>query len=140
MSRIYFTDRDLGKQFPQFLRDNGVTVERHADLFPPDGSDEQWLEHCGSNGRVAVSHNWRIRYVPNELAAVIRFKVSLLILVGRATTGELARNFLRTLPRIESMLDGHDPPFILKVYRPTSSESTGSAAPPGRVEVWFPKR
>ena len=139
MSRIYFTDRDLGKQFPQFLRENGVAVERHGDLFPPDGSDEQWLEYYGSSGRVAVSHNWRIRYVPNELAAVVRFKVPLLILVGRATTGELARNFVRTLPRIESMLDHRDPPFILKVYRPTSSESTGSATAHGRVEVWFPK-
>jgi len=88
VSRIYFTDRDLGKQFPRILADAGIEVERHGDLFQPDGSDVQWLEHCGTNGRIAISHNSRIRYVPNELAAVNHFKVPLLILVGRATTAE----------------------------------------------------
>ena len=81
MTWVYFTDRDLGKQFPAILSQAGLAVERHADLFPHDGSDEQWLEHCGRNGRVAISHNSRIRYVPNELAAVVRFKVSLIIVV-----------------------------------------------------------
>ena len=46
MNRVYFTDRDLGKQFPRILAEAGVAVERHADLFPPDASDEQWLEYC----------------------------------------------------------------------------------------------
>lgn len=76
MSRTYFTDRDLGKQFPALLAEAGLQVEWHADLFTPEGSDEQWLQHCGANGRIAISHNSRIRYVPNELAAVKRFKVS----------------------------------------------------------------
>ena len=71
MSRVYFTDRDLGKRFPDILASAGLSVERHSDLFPADGTDEQWLEHCGKNGRIALSHNLRIRYTPNELAAVI---------------------------------------------------------------------
>ena len=32
MRRVYFTDRDLGKQFPARLRDAGLAVERHAEL------------------------------------------------------------------------------------------------------------
>ena len=139
MSRVYFTDRDLGKQFPRILAEAGIAVERHGDLFQPEGSDEEWLEHCGTNGRIAVSHNSRIRYVPNELAAVKRFKVPLLILVGQATTAELAHNFVRTLPRIEAFLEGRSPPFIAKVYRATPAELAKSAAAPGRVELWFPK-
>ena len=70
MSRVYFTDRDLGKRFPAILAAAGLTVERHHDLFQPEGSDEEWLEHCGTNARIARSHNERIRYIPNELAAV----------------------------------------------------------------------
>ena len=139
MSRVYFTDRDLGKQFPRILTEAGIVVERHGDLFPSDGSDEQWLEHCGTNGRIAISHNSRIRYVPNELEAVKRFKVPLLILVGQATTAELAHNFVRTLSRVEAFLDGRVPPFIGKVYRATPAELTKSGAAAGRVEVWFPK-
>jgi hypothetical protein len=137
--RIYFTDRDLGKQFPRILADAGIPVERHGDLFPPDGSDEQWLEHCGEQGRIAISHNSRIRYVPNELAAVKRFKVPLLILVGRATTAELAHNFVRSLARIEALLDEQEPPFIAKVYRAMPGDLAKSATASGRVEVWFPK-
>lgn len=104
MSRVYFTDRDLGKQFPRILADAGTAVERHADLFPPEGSDEQWLEHCGKNNRIAITHNSRIRYVPNELAAVKRFGVRLPIVVGQAPTAQLAHNFVHSLQRIESML------------------------------------
>jgi hypothetical protein len=140
VSRIYFIDRDLGKQFPRILAEAGIPVERHADLFLPEGSDEQWLEHCGKNGRVAVSHNSRIRYVPNEMAAVKRFKVSLLILVGQAPTAELAYNFVRTLRRIESVLEVSVPPLIAKVYRPTPGERARSPEAAGRVEVWFPKQ
>lgn len=139
MSRIYFTDRDLGKQFPRILAEAGILVERHADLFPPEGSDEQWLEHCGRNGRIAISHNERIRYVPNELAAVRRFTVRLLIVVGQAPTAELAHNFVRTLPRIENLLDAQTPPFILKVYRPSPAVPAHGALAAGRVERWYPK-
>lgn len=139
MSQVYFTDRDLGKQFPRILAEVGIAVERHGDLFQPEGSDEEWLEHCGTKGRIAVSHNSRIRYVPNELEAVRRFKVSLLILVGQVTTAELAHNFVRTLPRIEAFLGGRSPPFIGKVYRAPPAELARSAAAAGRVELWFPK-
>jgi predicted nuclease of predicted toxin-antitoxin system len=139
VTRVYFTDRDLGKQFPRILAEAGIAVERHADLFLPDGSDEQWLEHCGTQDRIAITHNSRIRYVPNELAAVKRFSVTLLIVNGKCTTAELARNFVQTLQRIESMLDEHKPPLILKVYRPTATELAHAASNAGRVEVWYPK-
>lgn len=134
MTWTYFTDRDLGKQFPAVLADAGLSVERHVDLFPPDGSDEQWLEHCGRNGRVAISHNSRIRYVPNELAAVVQFKVALLIVIGRVPTAQLARGFVASIKAIEPFLALHAPPYIAKVYRPTSDGAVG------RIELWYPKR
>jgi hypothetical protein len=33
VSRIFFTDRDLGKQFPAILSSAGLAVERHGALF-----------------------------------------------------------------------------------------------------------
>lgn len=139
MSRVFFTDRDLGKQFPRILAEAGIAVERHGDLFEPAGSDEEWLQHCGTKGRIAVSHNSRIRYVPNELEAVKRFKVPLLILIGQARTEDLAHNFVRTLQKIEVFLGAQSPPFIGKVYRPTPLDLAKSATAAGRVELWFPK-
>lgn len=139
MSRIWFTDRDLGKQFPRILVEAGLMVERHADLFPPDGSDEQWLAHCGTQERVALTHNSRIRYVPNELAAVKQFKVQLVVVVGQVPTAELARNFVASLQRVEAWLDRAPGPAILKVYRPAPAELARSPDAPGRVELWYPK-
>jgi hypothetical protein len=71
VSVVYFTDRDLGLQFPKILQDAGLAVERHRDHFPPSASDEQWLAFVGANQWVALTHNSRIRYTPNETQAVI---------------------------------------------------------------------
>jgi hypothetical protein len=39
VSVVYFTDRDLGLQFPKILEDAGLAVERHRDHFAPAASD-----------------------------------------------------------------------------------------------------
>ena len=139
MSRVYFTDRDLGKRFPEILAAAGLTVERHRDLFPPDGSDEQWLEHCGNSARVAITHNERIRYTPNELAAVIAHRVALLIVIGKVSLADLARNFVNTLPKIEAFLDKHERPYIAKVYRPSPAELRRDPPANGSILLWYPK-
>lgn len=60
MSFVYFTDRDLGKRFPEILRSSGLTVERHEDHFTPDTPDETWLEAAGKRGWIALTHDRRI--------------------------------------------------------------------------------
>ena len=139
MSVVYFTDRDLGKRFPDILRSSGLAVERHADHFAPDTSDEAWLETVGKRGWIALSHDRRIRYKPNERDAVMRHGVALLIIVGAAPFPELARAFVATLPRVERFLADHKPPFIAKVYRPAPAESA-SGATPGHIELWHPRK
>ncbi len=139
MSRVYFTDRNLGKQFPSILAQADIEVERHGELFRPEGSDEQWLEHCGVKDRIAITHDLRIRYVPNELEAVKRFRVRLLVLIGHAPTAELASNFVKSRGKIEGVLEGREGPLILKVYRPSPSELARSSDMPGRVEVSYPR-
>lgn len=138
-SVVWFTDRDLGKQFPRILTEAGLKVERHADLFAANGSDEEWLRYCGEGNRVALTHNSRIRYVPNELEAVKRFKVRLVVLIGKVPTAELARNFVRTQYLVESVLGKHAPPVILKVYLASAAERAAALEVPGRVDVWYPK-
>jgi hypothetical protein len=138
VSLVYFTDRDLGKRFPELLAAAGLKIERHLDLFPPDGSDEQWLEYCGRNGRIAITHNERIRYTPNELAAVKLHTVSLLVVIGKAPLAELAENFVRTLPRIEAFLTDRNPPFIAKVYRPAPAILLRNPDAAGSIVHWYP--
>jgi hypothetical protein len=139
LSRAYFTDRDLGKQFGAILRSAGLTVERHADHFAHDAPDEVWLAEVGRRGWIALTHDSRIRYKPTERNAVMRHGVALLVIVGKSSFPELARAFVATLPRIERFLVNHDPPFIAKVYRPSPGSAAGRPVSPGRVELWYPR-
>lgn len=139
MSRVYFTDRDLGKKFPAILASADLHVERHHDLFPPGGSDEQWLEYCGTRGRIAITHDQRIRHKPNEREAVMQHGVALLVVIGKLPYPELAKHFVATLPKIEAFLDKHTPPFIAKVYRPSPAELARNPSSGGEVLLWYPK-
>lgn len=138
MNVVFFTDRDLGSRFPEILSAAGLTVERHRDHFPPDCADEVWLQEVGQRGWVALTHDRRIRYKPNELDAVMRHRVALLVIVGKAPHPALAHAFVTTVPRIRLFLERHTPPFIAKVYRPTPSELARNPRAPGRVELWYP--
>lgn len=135
---VFFTDRDLGKQFPAILREAGLHVETHADHFSPSTPDEEWLAAAAKHGWLAVTHDGRIRYKPNELAAVQRHCVALFVVVGRAPHVELARNFVRTARRIAAFADRHDPPYIAKVHRPSPHEVARKPNVPGNVTLWFP--
>jgi PIN like domain len=139
LSRVYFTDRDLGKQFGTILRSGGLTVERHADHFVHDTPDEVWLAEVGRRGWIALTHDGRIRYKPTERDAVMRHGVALLVIVGKAPFPELAKAFVTTLPRIERFLGVHDPPFIAKVYRASPGDASGDSTSPGRIELWYPR-
>ena len=137
MSFVYFTDRDLGNRFPEALRSAGLTVERHADHFADNAPDEVWLETVGKRGWIALTHDRRIRYKPNERDAVIRHGVALLVIVGAAPFPELAHAFVGSLPVIERFLRRHRPPFIARVYRPSPAETARRSPAPGRVEMWY---
>jgi hypothetical protein len=139
LSPVFFTDRDLGKRFPDTLAAAGLEVERHHDFFAPDGSDEQWLEYVGKNNRIALTHNERIRYTPNELAAVVRHSVRLLVIVGKVPLPALAANFVATLPRIETFIANHQPPYIAKIYRASPTDVARNPNAPGTITPWYPK-
>ena len=136
---IYFTDRDLGLRFPEVLAKSGLDVERHCDHFRPDAADEEWLEAAGRRGWVALTHNSRIRYTPNERDAVFSHGVRLLVIVGNAPYPELAHSFVATRVRIEAFLSRHEAPYIAKVYRASPEEKVRNPDAPGRVELWYPK-
>jgi len=139
LSVVFFTDRDLGLQFPSILRDAGLRVERHGDHFAPDSTDETWLSHISARGWVGITHDKRIRYKPNELAAIVRHRVSLLVVVGHAPYAELARAFVATAPKILRFVAEHEPPFIGKVHRASPAELAKNAHASGRVELWYPR-
>jgi PIN like domain len=129
----------LGKQFPARLREAGLRVERFFDHFGDRTTDAEWLGAVGSRGWIAITHDERIRYKSNELAAVMQHRVALLLVVGHAPYPELAENFVRTIPRVEAFVSAHRPPYIAKVHRPSPRDSQLRAYAPGSVSLWYPK-
>ena len=128
---VFFTDRDLGKRFPSILLEAGLDVRRHADHFAPDCPDEDWLKKVGASGWIAITHDARIRYKPNEKLAVLTHGVRLLVIVGDAPFPELARNFVATHDRVQAFVASHRAPWIAKVYRPRAGTGTGD------VTMWL---
>jgi hypothetical protein len=98
------------------------------------------LAEIGRRGWIALTHDSRIRYKPNERDAVIRHRVGLLVIVGKAPFPDLARAFVATLPSVERFLALHKPPFIAKVYRPSPADIRQSSTAPGRIELWYPRQ
>ena len=139
MTRVFFTDRDLGTLFPTILKDAGLSVERHRDHFAPDCPDAEWLGEIGRRQWIALTHDTRIRYKPNELAAVVRHRVRLLVVVGKAPFRDLAASFVATRQPIAAFLDREAAPLIAKVYRATPAELAKDPAAIGRIERWYPK-
>ena len=136
MSRVFFTDRDLGHTFPNALAEAGYAVERHDHHFDPHTPDPVWIREIGNHGWIPFSHNRDICYRTQERDMVMRAGVPLFLIIGRATHAELARNLVQTMPRVLEFLAAHAPPFIAKVYRPTPVEAV-QAGTPGRVEMWL---
>jgi PIN like domain len=138
LSFVYFTDRDLGRQFPEILKSGGLNVERHADHFAHDTPDAAWLEEVGKRRWIALTHDRRIRYKPNERDAVMGHGVALLVIVGAAPFPDLARAFVASVPVVERFLRQHKPPFIAKVYRPQPAGDADRSSASGRIELWYP--
>jgi hypothetical protein len=139
LTLVFFTDRDLGNSFAAILKAGGLSVERHSDHFAPDCPDEEWLAEVGTRGWVALTHDARIRYKPNELAAVVRHGVRLLVIVGKAPLPDLAASFVATRNQIEAFLKRAPAPVIAKVYRAAPVELAERGLVPGRIERWYPK-
>jgi hypothetical protein len=59
-------------------------------------------------------------------------------IVGKAPFPDLARSFVSSRAVIENFIRGRRPPFIAKVYRPSSSASVPHSSAPGRIEHWYP--
>lgn len=135
---IFFTDRDLGRMFPQILREAGLNVERHDDHFDQNTLDEDWLPEVGRKGWIAISRNKDIGRQPNERDAIMRAGTGLLIVVGpNATLPELAHNFVATMHKIEQFVRANPRPLIARVYRPAAEKIRRGSRKTGQVVLWL---
>lgn len=106
------------------------------DHFEHDTADETWIAVVAAKGWVAITHIERIRYTPNEKAAVMRARLGLIVLVGKVRHAQHAENFVRGIAKIEAFVAAQERPFIAKLYRATPAELARNTDATGRIERW----
>ena len=123
----YFTDRDLGKRFPERLRSAGILVVAYHDpgAFPgdPEVSDDEWIRFACRRGYVGLTHDAAIRR-DETLSQVFdpthQPPGALFILRGGLSTDRLADMFLTVHRRVEAKVARsrrRGEPFIAVIRR-----------------------
>lgn len=132
---MFFADRNLGVRiFPAILRAQGLTVHLHQDYFDQDAADVDWMPEVARRGWPIISPDIRISRDRLEVEAIMTSGAAVFCLAGGHLTGEeKARNFLRCLPQIASVLERTPPPFIARVYQPNRDDPADAKT--RRVEV-----
>ena len=108
----------------------GIVVHAHADHFPQNTPDVQWLPEAARQGWVILTNDRKIRSRSLELRAVMTSGARVLALVGGSlSAAELARNFINTVAKVEAFVAEHPPPWIARLYRPNPVEGVALGRP-----------
>lgn len=120
--------------FPAIVRAEGVTVHLHQDHFPQNAADVERMPEVARRGWVIISPDIRISRDQLEVEAIMTSGAAVFCLAGGHLTGEQkARNFLRCLPQIASVLERTPRPFIARFNQPNRDDPADTTT--RRVEV-----
>lgn len=116
----FFVDRSLGRrQVPDGLRAEGWRLRTHHEVFgdrDEEVGDVEWLELCGEQQLPVLSKDRRLRYRPQEIAAIRRYGVQAFVLVrGGLRAAEQIARFERSREAIEAAC-ADDGPFVFAVH------------------------
>jgi PIN like domain len=115
----FFVDRSLGRwAVPWALRDAGFDVVIHDDVFAADTDDDIWLAEAGARGWIVLMKDDRIRYRPQERAALVTAQVQAFVLTTATMTGQEQAHLLLThAGRMGRFCAEYPGPFVIGVYR-----------------------
>lgn len=114
----FFLDRNLGsRRVAEAMRQAGAHVEVHADHFPQDGSDEEWLAACGKRSWIAITLDYRIRYRAGERDALKENKVKAFLVAKAGEMGGevLGRLLVGKLPKLVALATQTPAPFAFRI-------------------------
>jgi hypothetical protein len=97
----FFVDRSLGRiVVPRGLRGAGWIVRTHFEVFGTRDEtvpDAEWLEMCGRANLPVLSKDRRLRYRPEEIAAIRRHGVKAFVLT-RGSLRAIKDRIVRVFP------------------------------------------
>ena len=114
----FFVDRSLGSGLvPDALRQENERVVVHDEQFgDQDTADVVWLKEAGARRWVVLTKDARIRTNVLERSALLSANVAAFMLGrGDLRGAEMARAFVRALPRMKTVLRRWELPLIAAV-------------------------
>lgn len=104
---------------PQALRDAGLDVRVHDELFPQGTADVEWLRVAGQPRWVVITRDDRIRYNTLEKQAVVAARLRFFSITSSSLTGEEAAELIvSSMPTVERLAREHARcGFIAKISR-----------------------
>jgi predicted nuclease of predicted toxin-antitoxin system len=116
-----FLDRSIGtRRIAAALRAERLDVETIADRYGPASThvrDEQWIAEASRDDRLLISADKRIRYRPQERAAICAHNARCVTFAaGDLTSEQMIALFLHHLPNVQ--LIASDPgPYVYHLTR-----------------------
>jgi hypothetical protein len=101
------------------LRDLGARVEIHADYFPPQEKDADWLPKVGAKGWAVLTRDRHILSRSLEVVALPRANTHVFILKSRQEMNgaQMAEAFVKAHRQMCGIIKSNSPPCLARVTR-----------------------
>lgn len=98
------------------LKNAGFKVEIHRDHFSAGTEDAVWLKEVAMRKWIAITRDQRIRYRPNEIAAVRQSGARMIFITGgNLGSAELADLLAAYAKKLGHFIDQRKGPFMAKL-------------------------
>lgn len=112
----FLIDENLSDKMARSLRDIDQEVYHVTEVMDAGSPDTAVLEYAGSNDYFLITKDNRIRYKPNEKAAIRKHKVGVFLLGGKNIPFfETYQQLIRNWDRILECATSTNRPFIRRV-------------------------
>jgi len=112
----FLIDENLGAPLARALRELGEEVHHVTEVLRPGADDEEVFRFAGENDYFIILRDNRIRFKPNERAAIIEFKVGVFLLAGKnKSSWEITRQVIWNWQKILECAQNTRKPFLRKV-------------------------
>lgn len=111
---VLFIDRCLGSKIvPEVLRDAGVDIRIHDELFEQNELDNNWLPVVGAKGWAVLTEDGHIRTRAPEIKALIEANTHVFILRydRRMSQADKAQAILKAIPEIQQIIKRREAPI-----------------------------
>jgi len=112
----FLLDENLSGKVAKALHDLGEDVHHVTEFLDEGAKDEEVLKYAGNHHYFIITRDERIRYKPNEKAAIREHGVGVFLLAGKKKTAlELARQLIWNWPKIVECAQKTRKPFIRRI-------------------------